>query len=155
MSPELDLTFSRTVSSPVSHLWKGWTNPEVLKKWFCPLPWRTVACEIDLRPGGRFRTVMQGPNGERQEGEGVYLEVVPEKRLVWTNALVAGYRPAPAPETDLGFLFTAIVEFESKGDQTLYRATVLHRSEAERDMHARMGFEQGWGIALQQLVAIE
>jgi uncharacterized protein YndB with AHSA1/START domain len=152
MNADLDLSFSLTVSSPVSHLWKGWTDPELLKKWFCPLPWRTVECEIDLRPGGRFHTVMQGPGGERQDNEGVYLEVVPEKRLVWTNALLQGFRPAP--ESDLGFLFTAIVEFEPRGDETLYRATVLHRKREDRDMHARMGFEQGWTMALQQLVAL-
>jgi uncharacterized protein YndB with AHSA1/START domain len=152
MSSDLDLSFSLTVSSPVAHLWKGWTDPELLKKWFCPLPWRTVECEIELRPGGRFHTVMQGPGGERQDNEGVYLEVVPEKRLVWTNALVRGFRPAP--ESDLGFLFTAIVEFEARGEQTLYRATVLHRRPEDRDMHARAGFEQGWTLALQQLVAL-
>jgi uncharacterized protein YndB with AHSA1/START domain len=95
---------------------------------------------------------MKGPNGERQDNSGCYLEVVPEKRLVWTNGLLPGFRPAPI--TDEGFAFTAIVEWEPTAEGLLYRAKVLHRTAADRDVHAKMGFEKGWGMALDQLCAL-
>ncbi len=149
----LDLRFERKVNCSPAHLWKGWTDPETLKKWFCPLPWKVTDCAIELQPGGKFWNVMQGPNGERQDNTGCYLEVVPEKRLVWTGALLPEFRPAPVNE--LGFAFTAVVEFLAQPDGgTLYRATVMHRTIADRDVHAKIGFEIGWGLALDQLLAL-
>ena len=149
----LDLRFERKVSCSIAHLWKGWTDPETLKKWFCPRPWKVTDCEIELRPGGTFFTVMQGPNDERNENMGCYLEIVPEKRLVWTSALLPDFRPAPVSTE--GFAFTAVIEFEPHAEGTLYRARVMHRAAAEREIHEKMGFEQGWGIALDQLIAID
>ena len=152
-NPKLDLLFERKVNCPVSHLWSGWTEPELLKKWFCPRPWKVTDCEIDLRPGGRFWNVMQGPHGERQENLGCYLEVLPEKRLIWTGALLPDFRPAP--ENPHGFVFTAVVEFESLPQGgALYRATVMHASPEGRETHEKMGFEQGWGMALDQLLEL-
>ena len=81
------------------------------------------------------------------------LEVVPEKRLIWTGALLPDFRPAPV--TVGGFAFTAVIELIALSDRnTLYRATVMHRTSEDRDIHAKMGFEKGWGIALDQLVAL-
>jgi uncharacterized protein YndB with AHSA1/START domain len=122
-------------------------------KWFCPAPWKVVECDIELQPGGRFFTVMQGPDGERHAGEGFYLEVVPQERLVWTNALLPGYRPAP--EDSLGLPFTAILTFDELGsDRTRYSALLKHRDSNGRDKHDAMGFAQGWNTALDQLIAI-
>jgi uncharacterized protein YndB with AHSA1/START domain len=91
--PELDLTLVRTVDVPPSFVWDAWTQPELLKRWFCPLPWQTVEAEIDLRPGGIFRTVMRGPDGTEFPNTGCFLEVVPARRLVWTGALGPDFRP--------------------------------------------------------------
>lgn len=151
--PILDLRFERTVSCAPSRLWKGWTDPKILKLWFCPQPWKVTEAAIDLRPGGAFQTVMEGPEGERQENTGCYLEVVPEKRLIWTGALLPDFRPARAPAG--GFIFTAVIELIPLADeQTLYRATVMHRTPEERELHLKMGFEIGWGLALDQLLAL-
>lgn len=57
--PELDLVFERTVEVAPELVWMAWTQPEHLKHWFTPAPWTTVDCEIDLRPGGIFRTTMR------------------------------------------------------------------------------------------------
>jgi uncharacterized protein YndB with AHSA1/START domain len=153
LNRNLDLQIQRTVPCSVDHLWKGWTDPETLKKWFCPRPWRVTECAIDLRPGGQFWTVMSGPNGERQENTGCYLEVTPKKRLVWTASLLPDFRPDP-PQS-LGFAFTAIVEFEMPPDgATLFRATVLHGSAENCKTHQEMGFEVGWGLALDQLLEL-
>lgn len=89
-NPALDLRFERKVNCSAAHLWKGGTDPEMLKHWFCPRPWRVTDCSIELKPGGKFWSVMQGLEGERQENTGCYLEVVPERRLVWTPALMRG-----------------------------------------------------------------
>jgi uncharacterized protein YndB with AHSA1/START domain len=148
--PARDLVLERQVKVPAEALWRGWTDPALLKLWFCPLPWRVTEAEIDLRPGGAFRTVMEGPNGERQAEEaGCYLEIQPFRRLVWTDSLGPGFRPRTN-----GFL-TAFIGFEPlAGGGTGYRVIVKHETEEARRRHADMGFEQGWGTAFDQLVAL-
>jgi hypothetical protein len=70
-----------------------WTDAEFLMKGFTPAPWKTIGCEIDLRPGGIFATVMQSTEGQAFPNAGCYLEVAPTRRPVWTSALAPGYRP--------------------------------------------------------------
>jgi uncharacterized protein YndB with AHSA1/START domain len=151
--PKLDLVLERELDAPVELLWKCWTTPEHLMQWFCPLPWKTVACEIDLRPGGRFFSTMQSPEGQQFPNVGCYLEIIPNKRLVWTNALLPGYRPAVEPTATIDFLFTAALELEAIGKKTRYRAIAIHRTEADTKTHADMGFQDGWGTVADQLVA--
>lgn len=154
----LDLHFSRIIAVPRALVWRAWTEPALLKPWFCPLPWTTIDAEIDLRPGGIFRTTMRSPEGREFPNLGCYLEVVPEQRLVWTNTLLPGFRPAPMGETcgseDAAFLFTAMIELADHAGGTGYSATVIHADEASCQKHAAMGFEAGWGAALDQLVAM-
>lgn len=147
--PRLDLVLERVVAVPAALVWEAWTTPEHLKAWFTPRPWRTVECEIDLRPGGKFRTVMEGPNGERFDNVGCYLEVVRGQRLVWTPALLPGWRPAHSARIN----FTAVIEIEALGEaSTRYVATAMHADDAGRTRHEQMGFHKGWGTALEQLV---
>lgn len=149
--PELDLLLERLVDVPVELVWKAWTEPEHVKAWFTPRPWQTVACEIDLRPGGRFFTLMRDPDGNEFPSAGCYLEVDPPTRLVWTSALLPGYRPLPA-EQDGGLLFTAELTFEPIGDSTRYSARAIHGDHAAAESHEELGFLDGWGTALDQLV---
>lgn len=153
--PRLDLTLERVVDVPPERVWAAWTQPEQLKPWFTPAPWKTVDCEIDLRPGGIFRTVMRSPEGQDFPNLGCYLEVVPNERLVWTNTLLPGFRPASDPAGDHcgGFFFTAVISLAHEGNGTRYRALVIHADEAGRARHEAMGFREGWGAALDQLVA--
>ncbi len=145
--PRLDLVLERTVDVPRELVWAAWTKPEHVVHWFTPAPWKTVECQIDLRPGGIFRTVMRSPDGQDFPNVGCYLEVVPMERLIWTDALLPGYRPSPKP------FFTAVLTFEALGKGTRYVATALHPDEAGRRKHEEMGFHEGWGKALDQLVA--
>lgn len=156
LDPRLDLVLERIVDVPPELVWKAWTTPEHLMKWFTPVPWKTVDCEIDLRPGGIFRTVMRSPEGQDFPNMGCYLEVVPNEKLVWTNCLEAGFRPVAmtSPETCGGFPFTAIIALEPSGKGTKYTAIVLHRDEEGAKQHAAMGFQEGWGKALDQLVEV-
>ena len=146
LDPKLDLVLERVVDVPPALVWEAWTKPEHLRHWFTPKPWTVAHCEVDLRPGGIFRTVMRGPDGEEHDAAGCYLEVVPQQRLIWTDALLPGYRPSANP------FFTAIVELEPSGKGTRYTATAIHRDEDGRKKHEEMGFHQGWGTVLDQLV---
>lgn len=145
--PRLDLVLERTIDVPRELVWTAWTKPEHVSRWFTPLPWTVTDCEIDLRPGGIFRTVMRSPDGKEFPNVGCYLEVVLNERLVWTDALLPGYRPSENP------FFTAIVTLEPQGHGTRYTAMAIHRDEAGRKKHEEMGFHDGWGKALDQLVA--
>src|SRR5262249_36830373 len=92
--PRLDLVLERGVDVRREMVWSAWTTPEHVKKWFTPAPWQTTDCEIELRPGGIFRTVMRGPEGQELTNVGCYLEVARPERLVFTNVLAPGWRPA-------------------------------------------------------------
>jgi uncharacterized protein YndB with AHSA1/START domain len=146
--PKLDLVLERDIPVPVAKVWAAWTKPELLKKWFTPRPWETTEVELDLRPGGIFRTVMRSPDGQEHVNLGCCLEVVPESRLVWSDALRAGFRPAPEP------FMTAIITFEARGAGTHYMAMARHADESVRKKHEEMGFHEGWGATLEQLVEL-
>jgi uncharacterized protein YndB with AHSA1/START domain len=152
--PRLDLVLERVVDVPPDRVWAAWTEPKRLVKWFTPAPWTTTECEIDLRPGGIFRTVMRSPEGESFPNVGCYLEVVPRERLVWTDVLLAGFRPAPVSGGDGHCVvgFTAAILLAPEGKGTRYTAVVLHRDPEGRRRHEEMGFHEGWGKALDQLV---
>lgn len=143
----LDLVLERLIDIPVSLVWAAWTQPEHLKEWFCPKPWGVAHCEIDLRPGGAFNTAMQSPEGQLFPNNGCYLEVIPQRRLVFTDALTAGFRPSGAS------FMTGIVELEPHGTGTKYRAMAFHADVASREKHEAMGFHNGWATALDQLIA--
>jgi len=155
MASDFDLNFQRTVPVEPGDIWRCWTQPKHLMPWFTPEPWKSVACEIDLRPGGIFSTLMRSPEGKDFPNLGTFLEIVPNRRLVWTNALEPGFRPsALLSETPCeGFAFTAIIALEPVDAGTKYHARVLHADEAGMKQHEAMGFEQGWGKALDQMVA--
>ncbi len=148
INPELDLVLDRVVDVPPRLVWRAWTEAEQLKKWFVPRPWTIPEASVDLRPGGMFRTVMQNPEGERFPNEGCYLEIVPERRLVWTDALTEGYRPAGA-----GFM-TATLHLFAEGAGTRYVAVAQHADPETRAKHEEMGFVEGWGTCLTQLVEL-
>jgi uncharacterized protein YndB with AHSA1/START domain len=150
---KLDLVLERIVDVSPALVWAAWTEPEHVKKWFTPAPWTTVECEIDLRPGGIFRTVMRSPEGEDFPNLGCYLEIVPNRKLVWTDALEGDFRPArQEPGENCPFRMTAAILLEPHGKGTKYTAIAMHKDEASRGKHDAMGFHSGWGTALEQLV---
>lgn len=149
INPQLDLELIREVPVSPEAVFAAWTNPESVKGWFAPRPYSITTCEIDLRPGGGFRTAMASPDGEELfDNTGCYLEIVPNQRLVWTEALSTGFRPQPS-----SMPFTAILELQptaSGGCQ--YRALAIHQDPEGRKQHDDMGFISGWGTVLDQLV---
>ena len=150
IDPNLDLVLEREVDVPPDLVWTAWTTPEHVKQWFAPKPYETIACEIDLRPGGIFHTVMRSPEGETMdEGPGCILEAVENERLVWTSTLGPGFRPVTSD-----FPFTAIITMEPVGSGTKYRAVAVHGTAELKAEHEKMGFHEGWGAALDQLVDV-
>lgn len=155
MADNHDLVVERIFDVPRALAWKAWSNPEHLKRWWAPRPYETVECEMDLRAGGIFYTRMIGPDGFDSPGTGCFLEVVPGEKVVWTNVMLPGFRPADAIEDCGGFPFTAIVTFEDAGEgRTRYRAVAMHRNQADSDKHAGMGFQEGWGTCADQLAEV-
>lgn len=146
--PARDLVFERRFDVAPAKLWACWTQPKLIEQWFCPVPWRATDVDLDLRPGGRFRCVIRGPNGEAMPNSGCYLEVVPERRLVWTDAMEEGYRPRAEP------FMTGTITFEATPEGTLYKAVVLHANAETKAKHEAMGFQEGWGKAAEQLLAL-
>jgi uncharacterized protein YndB with AHSA1/START domain len=144
-----DLVLDRIMNAPRAALWRCWSEPQLLKQWFCPKPWFVSDVRLDLRPGGAFFTVMNGPNGERFENLGVVLAVEPERRLISTDAFEPGWRPSARA------FMVADVQFEDTGaGQTRYVARAMHWSEEAREEHENMGFHDGWGKAADQLEAL-
>lgn len=152
INPNLDLVFEKESAVSVEKLWKGWTHPQSLMKWFCPPPWKVTECRIDLKPGGEFFTLMQGPNGEKMENHGCYLEVIDNKKLVWTGMMTAGFRPASSGP--MGFNFVAHLHFAKTKSGSHFKAILMHTSEEDRKKHEQMGFQDGWGIAYNQLAKL-
>ncbi len=151
--PELDLVLERIVDVPRALVWRAWTQPEHLVKWFCPLPWKTTDCRIDLQPGGLFQTTMQGPEGPGFTNTGCWLQVVDQELLVWTGVLGPGFRPQPKELfAAVPFMMTAVIALADVEGGTKYTAIVRHGDVASRQAHEQMGFHAGWGKALDQLV---
>jgi uncharacterized protein YndB with AHSA1/START domain len=154
LNEKLDLVLEREIEIPVEWVWKAWTNPEIILEWFTPSPWKTVECNIDLFPGGIFQTVMLSPEGDRYSNSGCYLEIIENKKLVWTDALLPGFRPAPSRPADSMSFITACIELTPTQKGCIYKATAYHPDELGREKHFAMGFHQGWGIALDQLISV-
>lgn len=145
-----ELVLSRVVDAPREKLFQGWTDRNLLPQWFAPAPLTTTVHELDVRPGGAFRATMKDPaSGAEYPANGVYLEVVKNERLVTTDAFEAGWRPSAKP------FMVAVITFEDAGPgKTRYTARALHWTKEDRDQHEQMGFHQGWGQCLDQLVAL-
>lgn len=143
-----NLTLSRLIPVPRAKLWRCWSEPALLKQWFCPKPWIVTHAEMELRPGGSSLVVMRGPEGQEMPHRGVYLEVVPGEKLVFTDAFVRAWVPSGK-----AFMVATVTFADARGG-TQYDAVVGHWSEADRAQHEAMGFHQGWGVATDQLAEL-
>jgi uncharacterized protein YndB with AHSA1/START domain len=113
-----------------------------------PMPWTTSHAELDVRPGGAATVTMRSPDGNDMPCPGVYLEVVPNQRLVFTDAYTSAWQPSQKP------FMTVILTFEDEGGKTRYTARVRHWTVADRETHEKMGFHAGWAQCADQLTAL-
>lgn len=147
-----DLVISRLLHAPRALLWQAWTDPKMLKEWWCPKPWATEVLAFDLRPGGAFHTLMKGPDGGVSDNPGSFLEIVPQERIVFTSALLAGWRPG-TPWLNFSAVISMADEGSDEAQGTRYIAKVMHPDKATKDRHEALGFFGGWNICIDQLEA--
>jgi uncharacterized protein YndB with AHSA1/START domain len=141
-----DLVLTRIVDAPRDKVYRCWTEPELLKQWFAPKPWTTPHAALDVRPGGANLVVMADENGNEYPNPGIYLEVVPNEKLVVTDAYTGAWEPSNKP------FMTAVLTFEDAGaGKTKYTAVAKHWSVEDREAHEKMGFHEGWGLCASQL----
>ena len=143
-----ELVLTRIINAPREKVYRAWTEPALLKQWFAPLPWTTPIVETDVRPGGSSLVVMRSPEGQEQPCRGVYLEVVKNERLVFTDAYTKAWEPSAKP------FMTVTITLENEGGKTRYTARVQHWTVADREAHEKMGFHQGWGQCADQLATL-
>lgn len=147
--PERDLILTRIIDVPADKLFRCWTTPELLPKWFCPPPWRVSKAVMDVRAGGNSLITMNGPNGEVVDNPGVYLEVIENEKIVFTDAFTQAWKPSAKP------FMTGVITFDDLGDgRTRYTAIARHWTVEDRQTHEQMGFTEGWGIAADQMAAL-
>ena len=140
-----ELSVTRLIDAPVERVWQVAT--ERLDEWWCPRPWTTEIIEQDWRAGGRSAMTMHGPDGEAFPQEGVFLEVVPNIRFVFTDAFAAGWVPQ-------GPFMVGTIALAPEGDRTRYTATARHWTAEALERHKAMGFEQGWSTVADQLAEL-
>lgn len=143
-----ELVLDRLLAAPRGRIWRCWTEPDLLKQWFCPLPWLVTEAKLDLRPGGASYIVMKGPEGQEFPNRGQYLELVKDEKIVFTDAFVGDWQPSEKP------FFTGIVTLADEGGKTRYIARARHWTDADCQQHREMGFHEGWGKATDQLEAL-
>lgn len=150
MDDKSDLHISRFIKAPPATVWRAWSVPANLEKWWIPHPIECRVITLDLRPGGGFETQMrEGSDAFQQHLDACFLDVEPEQRIVFSTALSAGWRPAE-PWLNM----TAVITLEAEGDGTQYVARVLHKSPDDSRKHEELGFFEGWGTTLQQLAEL-
>ena len=146
MKNERDLTVSRIIKASRSAVWKAWKDPAHFVKWWAPAPVVTTSNKHEFFTGGGFDTTMKLEDGTIMDlGEGCFLEVIENERIVFTDALQGGWRPNEES------FFSAIITLEEHSEGTLYTATALHKNAGDCRKHAEMGFVDGWGTAIDQL----
>jgi uncharacterized protein YndB with AHSA1/START domain len=143
-----ELVLTRLMDVPREKIFRCWTEPELLKQWFAPRPYTTPIAELDVRPGGATYIVMRSPEGQDMPMRGVYLEVVPNERLVFTDAFTRAWEPSEKP------FFTGVLTLAEEDGRTRYTARARHWSREDCEAHEKMGFHEGWGQCAEQLAVL-
>lgn len=143
-----DLVLTRLYDIPREKLYRAWTDPKLLVRWFAPAPWTTPEAEVDVRPGGSSRVVMRSPEGVDYPNHGVYLEVVENEKIVSTDAYSKAWQPSEKP------FMTLILTFEDEDGKTRYTARARHWTVEDRETHEKMGFHEGWGQCAEQMAKV-
>jgi len=148
MSDDRDLVISRLIAAPRAAVYRCWTDPALIVRWFTLAPFETIRADLDVRPGGASRLTMRAPDGAEWENRDTYLEVVPNERLVLTDAYTSGWEPSDNP------FMTVVLTFEDDAGQTRYTARVRHWKVEDCKSHAEMGFAARWEAATDALAVL-
>jgi uncharacterized protein YndB with AHSA1/START domain len=147
--PDLDLTISRVIKAPRAVIWSAWTDRASFEQWWVPAPAKCKVLDMDLRPGGSFVTRISENGGAFiPHMSACFLAVDNLERIVFSDALVGGWRPAEQP------FMTAIITLRDHPIGTEYVAHAMHRNSADRNRHEELGFYDGWGTVTEQLAKL-
>lgn len=146
---EFELVLERVFDAPPEKVFRAWTDPDLLKQWFVPKPWSLASVDQDVRAGGRANIVMADPEGNEYPNEGVFLEVVPNRKIVTTDAFTEGWVPSGKP-----FMAAETLFEPAPGGKTKYTARAMHWNAESKAEHEKMGFHEGWGAAADQLAEL-
>lgn len=145
-----ELVIELILNAPKEKLFRCWIEPQLIIQWFAPKPWTTPSAKTDVRPGGASLIVMRSPEGQEFPNAGQYLEVIPNRKLVFSDAFVGDWVPK-----DGAPFFTAVLTFEDAGEgRTKYTARALHWTAEAKAQHEQMGFVQGWTSCARQMEAL-
>lgn len=142
--PEFELILDRVIDAPIQRVWEAWADPEQLAKWFAPKPYTLSVEKMELRAGGAFAMAMHSPDGATHAFSGVYQEVVPRSRIVWTGEF---------PGDPAGNIRTEVT-FESQGQRTKITAHQTFAVLTPVNEQATRGARQGWTMTLDQLAQV-
>ena len=144
-----ELVLVREFDAPREKVFKAWTDPVLMKEWFVPRPWSIADVQIDARPGGSNLIVMRSPEGQEFPNRGVYLEIVENEKIVFTDAFTSAWVPSEKP------FFVGIILLEDLGNgRTKYTAKARHWTADDKEQHEKMGFHEGWGKCADQLAEL-
>lgn len=150
LDPDLDLQIGRVIRAPRARVWKAWTDPADLARWWLPAPTQCRVDRLDVMPGGAFVTTMSDDGITfTPHLDACFVLVETGERIVFTNALDSRWRPAsPAPVA-----MTAEITLRDHPRGTDYRVVVRHADAGSRAHHEQLGFADGWGTVTAQLAA--
>ncbi|HVA66098.1 MAG TPA: SRPBCC domain-containing protein [Elusimicrobiota bacterium] len=139
--PGFELRLERVVDAPLKRVWRAWAEPKELARWFAPRPLTLSVARMDFRPGGGFAMAMVFPDGNRHDFSGVYREVAPQSRIVWTGEFPGD--PKDNIRTE--------ISFEDLGARTKIRVYQTFALITPINEQATKGARQGWTMTLDQM----
>jgi uncharacterized protein YndB with AHSA1/START domain len=144
---ERELTITRVLNAPRERVFKAWTDPKELAQWWGPKGFTNPVCEVDLKPGGALRIVMRAPDGGEYPMKGVFREIVPPSRLVFTNIAV---------DKDGNHIIEGLTTVTFAEEDGRTKLTLQTRGVAVVDYAAAYlkGMEAGWTQSLEKLEAL-
>jgi uncharacterized protein YndB with AHSA1/START domain len=144
---------NRNFNAPVELVWKAWTDPQHLMRWWGPKEFTSPACKMDFRVGGKYHFCMRSPEGQDIWSTGVYREIVPLKKIVWTDSFADEKGNVVSANHygmgDLPLEFEVTITFEDQGSKTKF--TLHHKGLPAGEMIEMTQF--GWNESLDKLAA--
>ena len=142
-SAERELVIRRTFNAPRELVFRAWTEPQLLAQWSCPRGFSFTEQSGELRVGGSFAATMRSPEGTEHRLRGVYREIVPPERLVFTHWWV-DERGSPGPET---LVTVTLTEHHGRTEMMFHQGIFA-------SVAAREGHEQGWQSCFERLAEL-
>ncbi|MBV9387596.1 MAG: SRPBCC domain-containing protein [Chroococcidiopsidaceae cyanobacterium CP_BM_ER_R8_30] len=144
-----EITIARVFNAPRELVFKAWTEPKHIVQWWGPAGFTTHVTELDLRPGGRWRYVMVGPDGTEYPVKGIFREIVPPERVVTSDEFDEGFEQAINADLPQGIVMTGM--FEELDGKTKLTLQILHATADDRRKHEEMGVVAGWNSSFDCL----